>query len=108
MYTCEYDYTSPVSREYITEFANRLYPNHTEIDCETFGEMEHQFWTGNLENIKMDQHYFIQDNSVMYCHRGRRWFSIVLHPGLNGETWYYGVLPLKAEVMATLKGGVDE
>lgn len=105
MYTSEYETTT--SRDHIIELANSTYPGHLEIDCETFSEMEHQFWNGPLEHVKVNQHYFLRDTSFMFCYKGRRWFSIVLHPGLNGETWYYGVLPLKAEVMGIIKGGED-
>lgn len=107
MYTCEYDYTMPVSRDYITELANSIYPGNLEVECELYVKMEQEFWSGDLEHIKMNQHYSLNDTSFMFCHKGRRWFTIVVSPGLNGETWYYGVLPLRAQVMGIIKGGED-
>ena len=103
MFTCEYDYTSPSSKEYISNYARKLYPKHTEIDEQVFMENFSLFWRQPQEWIKLNGNYRDTDNGIEFTHYGRTFFSIVLHPGLNGETWYHGVTPATAETMAVIK-----
>ena len=87
MYICEYDTTcAPFDREYITSYAQELFPQCKEIpeqyyeQCLTTAVNNGQYADSMQEFGNV--HTFVLNEIEYFC--------IVLNPGLNGEQWFYG------------------
>lgn len=103
MYTCEYDFTSQsLNREYITSLVNKEFPDNVEVSGEMYDKMFDEFWTRDPDTINNWEYDNNGKDHFSFVWKHRRWFSYVVNPGINAETWYFGSCPLRPMKVASI------
>jgi hypothetical protein len=103
MYTCEYDFTSQsLNRDELNRIVDNLFPDNYEVSSEMYDKMFDEFWTRDPDTINSWEYDNNSKDHFSFIWKHKRWFSYVMHPGLNGETWYYGFVIPKAQKVASI------
>jgi FPC/CPF motif-containing protein YcgG len=95
MYTCEYDFTiSSQNREGIVKYAEEVIPYNREITEEQYTEALREFYNQTENTVMKDQVDFKGSINIWgFVLHGNLYFVYIMHPGLNGEQFYYGFKP---------------